>query len=50
MSKIGLFYSTTTGKTELVAETIQTELGGSDVISIHDIADATQYDFNEYEC
>ena len=50
MSKIGLFYGTTTGKTESVAEIIQTELGGSDVISIHDIADATRDDFNEYEC
>jgi flavodoxin I len=50
MSKIGLFYGTTTGKTETVAEMIQAELGGSSVVTSYDISDATTSDFAEYDC
>ncbi|MBE9215456.1 flavodoxin FldA [Plectonema cf. radiosum LEGE 06105] len=49
MSKpIGLFYGTTTGKTESAAETIRDTLGGD--ITMHDIADAEAGDFEQYEC
>lgn len=50
MAKIGLFYGTTTGKTETAAEMIQAELGGDSVVTAHDIADATDGDFNGYDC
>jgi flavodoxin I len=49
MAKIGLFYGTTTGKTETVAEMIQAELGGSDVVTSVDIADATESDLADYD-
>ncbi|MEB3217205.1 MAG: flavodoxin FldA [Nostocales cyanobacterium 94392] len=49
MSKaIGLFYGTTTGKTESAAETIRDTLGGD--ITMHDIAEAEASDFDQYEC
>jgi len=49
MSKpIGLFYGTTTGKTESAAETIRDTLGGD--VTMHDIADAEASDFEQYEC
>ncbi|MBF2014725.1 MAG: flavodoxin FldA [Rivularia sp. T60_A2020_040] len=49
MSKqIGLFYGTTTGKTESAAETIRDALGGD--VTMHDIADAEAADFEQYEC
>ena len=50
MAKIGLFYGTTTGKTETAAEAIQKELGGDDVVTLHEIADAEESNFAEYEC
>ena len=49
MAKIGLFYGTTTGKTESVAEIIQAELGGDSIVTSHDIADVTEDDFADYE-
>ena len=49
MSKIGLFYGTTTGKTESAAEMIKDEFGGDSVVTIHDIADASDSDFSDYE-
>lgn len=49
MTKIGLFYGTTTGKTETAAEMIQAELGGDSIVNSHDIADATEDDFADYE-
>lgn len=48
MSKIGLFYGSTTGKTQTVAEMIQSELG-KDLVSLYDIADADSSDFEAYE-
>ena len=50
MSKIGLFYGSTTGKTESAAEMIQAELGGADVVTLHEIADVEGDDFGQYEC
>ncbi len=49
MSKqVGLFYGTTTGKTESAAEMIRDALG--DGVTMHDIAEAETSDFDEYEC
>jgi len=49
MSKqIGLFYGTTTGKTESAAEMIRDTLGNG--VTMHDIAEAETSDFNDYEC
>ena len=48
MTKIGLFYGTTTGKTESAAEIIQQEFGSS-VVTLHDIGDASESDFADYE-
>ncbi|MBE9041859.1 flavodoxin FldA [Oscillatoriales cyanobacterium LEGE 11467] len=38
MSKIGLFFGSTTGKTEAIAEMIQ-EMLGEDVVTLHNMAD-----------
>ena len=50
MSKIGLFYGSTTGKTESAAEMIQSEFGGDGVVTLHEIADVDNSNFAEYEC
>ncbi|MGF1519477.1 MAG: flavodoxin FldA [Nodosilinea sp.] len=50
MTKIGLFFGTQTGNTETLAEAIQAEFGGDDVVTLHDIADASPDDFAEYPC
>ncbi len=47
MSKIGLFYGTQTGKTEIIAEMIRDEFGGS-VIDLHDMAQVDVSDFDGY--
>jgi flavodoxin I len=50
MSKaIGLFYGTTTGKTESVADMIRDEFGG-DIVTLHEIGSIENDDFAEYEC
>ncbi len=49
MAKIGLFYGSTTGKTEAAAEAIQEALGGEDVVALHEIADVTDNDFANYD-
>ncbi len=49
MTLIGLFYGTTTGKTESAAEMIQAEFGGDSVVTLHDIGDASESDFADYE-
>ena len=46
MSQIGLFFGSTTGKTESVAEMIQ-ELLGEDVVTLHNMADVE--DVNELD-
>lgn len=50
MSKIGLFYGSTTGKTESAAEMIRAEFGGEDVVTMYEIADVENSNFAEYEC
>ena len=49
MSKIGLFYGSTTGKTEAAAEMIRDEFGGSGTVTLHEIADVSSSDFADYE-
>lgn len=48
MSSIGLFYGSTTGKTSAVAEMIQEEFGGEDVVSLIEINEAEVNDFDGY--
>lgn len=50
MAKIGLFYGTQTGNTQTVAELIQQELGGNNIVELHDISSADPSDFEPYEC
>ena len=50
MAKIGLFFGTQTGNTQTIAETIQKEFGGSNVVELHDIASADSDDFSAYDC
>lgn len=47
MTKIGLFYGSEEGNTERVAYKIQQRFG-ADIVDVHDIADATQLHFVEY--
>jgi flavodoxin I len=47
-AKIGLFYGSTTGKTDAIAELIADELGRG-IVSLHFIAEANKKDFAEYE-
>lgn len=50
MTKIGLFYGTQTGNTQMIAEAIQAAFGGDDVVTLHDIADAEVNDLSAYDC
>ena len=50
MAKIGLFYGSTTGKTESAAEEIQENFGGDTVVKLHEISDVAASDFAEYNC
>ncbi len=45
MSKIGLFFGSTTGKTESLAEMIQKEFGGENIVTLHNILEAEDSDF-----
>ncbi|PSB13349.1 flavodoxin FldA [filamentous cyanobacterium CCP1] len=49
MAKIGLFYGTQTSNTQTVAELIQKEFGGDDVVTIQDISRTEPTDFDEYQ-
>lgn len=49
MSKIGLFYGSTTGKTESAAEMIQAEFGGESVVTLHEISEVQNSDFDQYQ-
>lgn len=49
MAKVGLFYGSTTGKTEATAEEIQSALGGEDIVELHEIADVSE-EFANYDC
>jgi flavodoxin I len=46
--QIGLFYGSTTGKTETVAETIRDVFGGG-IIDLHDVSKASVEDFEDYK-
>jgi flavodoxin I len=46
-AKIGLFYGSTTGKTDAIAELIRDEFGGGRV-NLHYIAETTKQDFADY--
>lgn len=48
MAKIGLFFGSDDGNTETIAERIRARMG-EDLVCMHDIADATQLDFAQYE-
>lgn len=49
MAKIGLFFGTQTGNTEIIAEAIYSELGGDSLVDLHDVANAEINDLEEYE-
>jgi flavodoxin I len=49
MEKIGLFYGTQTGNTEMIAQAIQKALGGDAVVDLLDISNASIEDFKPYE-
>ncbi|NEQ31160.1 MAG: flavodoxin FldA, partial [Leptolyngbya sp. SIO4C5] len=49
MTKVGLFYGSTTGKTADVAEQIQAALGGDSVVEVFDIADVAVEDLAAYQ-
>ncbi|MEB3312184.1 MAG: flavodoxin FldA [Snowella sp.] len=49
MAKIGLFYGTQTGNTQAIAELIQKEFGGADVVEVMDIAKASTEDLEAYD-
>ena len=48
MAKIGLFFGSDEGNTESVAELIQAQFPEG-VVTVYDIADVTQLEFNEYQ-
>lgn len=49
MAKIGLFFGSTTGNTQDIAERIQKEFGGEDVVTLHEISEVEEDEFNDYE-
>lgn len=48
MSKIGIFYGSTTGNTKEAAEAIAEEFGGTN-IDVNDVSKATAEDFSRYQ-
>ena len=48
MAKIGIFYGSTTGNTEMVAQEIQ-KLLGEDLVDLHDVESADKEQINDYE-
>ena len=49
MAQIGLFYGSTTGKTEEVAERVQSAFGGDEVVALHEISEVEDSDFEGYK-
>lgn len=49
MAKIGLFFGSTTGNTQDIAERIQKEFGGEDVVTLHEISEVEDNEFEDYE-
>ncbi|PHQ65086.1 MAG: hypothetical protein COB99_06065 [Sulfurimonas sp.] len=48
MSKIGLFYASSTGNTELIANKIKETMSGAD-IELHNVADYSEDAMDQYE-
>ena len=48
MSKIGIFYGSTTGNTEMVAQEIQ-KLLGEELVDLHDVESADKMSLNNYD-
>lgn len=48
MATIGLFYGTQTGNTQTIAEIIQKEFGGENVVELFDISQADANDFEPF--
>ena len=49
MKKIGIFYGSTTGNTEMVSQEIQKILG-EDIVDLHDVESSDKLSLNDYEC
>jgi flavodoxin I len=49
MTQIGLFFGTTTGKTAALAEMLQEELGGEEIVTLIEIHEADEADFDRYQ-
>ncbi|MEI2580570.1 flavodoxin domain-containing protein [Scytonema sp. PRP1] len=49
MSKIGLLFGSTTGKTESLAEMIQKEFDGENLVTLHNILEAEDSEFKNYQ-
>jgi flavodoxin I len=50
MAKIGLFYGSTTGKTQSTAEMIRDEFGGESVVTLYDVSEVKDgSEFNDYQ-
>ena len=49
MSKIGLFYGSTTRKTESAAEMIQKEFGGESIVTLYEVSEVEDSDFDQYQ-
>jgi flavodoxin I len=50
MAKIGLFYGSTTGKTQSTAEMIQEKFGGESIVALHDVSEVKDgSEFNDYQ-
>lgn len=48
MAQVGLFFGSDDGNTETIAYRIQQRLG-DDVVDLHDVANVTQLEFDQYE-
>ena len=48
MAKIGIFYGSTTGNTEMVAQEIQ-KLLGEELVDLHDVESADKMSLNDYD-
>ena len=49
MTKIGLFFATQTGNTEMIAQTMQKVFGGNEIVTLHNIADTEAAELESYE-
>ncbi|PSO48987.1 MAG: flavodoxin FldA [Cyanobacteria bacterium SW_9_44_58] len=49
MTKIGLFFGSTTGNTQDIAERIQEEFSGDNVVMLHEISEVEEDEFSDYD-